>query len=52
VTAEQYGVAMPKRSPLLDPVNTALTSLLDDGSVDALARQWLTFDPARARVLR
>jgi len=33
-------------------VNTALKSLLADGSVDALARQWLTFDPARARVLR
>jgi hypothetical protein len=33
-------------------VNKALTSLIDDGSLDALARQWLTFDPARARVLR
>jgi len=33
-------------------VNKALGSLLDDGSVDALARRWLTFDPAQARVLR
>ena len=51
-TGEQYGIAMPKGSALLNPVNKALTSLLDDGSVDALARQWLTFDPAKARVLR
>jgi polar amino acid transport system substrate-binding protein len=51
-TGEQYGIAMPKGSPLLNPANRALTSLLDDGSVDALARQWLTFDPAKARVLR
>jgi polar amino acid transport system substrate-binding protein len=50
-TGEQYGVALPKGSPLLAPVNRALKSLLADGSVDALARQWLTFDPAKARVL-
>ena len=43
---------MPKGSALLNPVNKALASLLVDGSVDALARQWLTFDPAKARVLR
>jgi ABC-type amino acid transport substrate-binding protein len=51
-TGEQYGIAMPKGSALLNPVNKALTSLLADGSVDGLARQWLTFDPAKARVLR
>jgi ABC-type amino acid transport substrate-binding protein len=50
-TGEQYGISMPKGSPLLGPVNRALTSLLSDGSVDGLARQWLTFDPAKARVL-
>ena len=43
---------MPKGSALLSPVNKALTSLLADGSVDALARQWPTFDPRKARVLR
>jgi hypothetical protein len=37
---------------LVGPPENALTSPLDDGSVDALARQWLTFDPAKARVLR
>jgi hypothetical protein len=42
---------MPKGSPLLGPVNSALTSLLSDRSIDRLARQWPTFDPAKARVL-
>ena len=51
-TGEQYGIALPKGSALLNPVNKALTSLLADASVDALARQWLTFDPSKARVLR
>jgi len=50
-TGETYGIAIPKGTPLLGPVNKALRTLLDDGSVDALARQWLTFDPAKARVL-
>ena len=48
---EQYGIAIPRNTGLVGPVNAALRSLLDDGSVEALARQWLTFDPARARVL-
>jgi ABC-type amino acid transport substrate-binding protein len=51
-TDEQYGIALPKGSALLKPVNRALRSLLDDGSVDGLARQWLTFDPSKVRVLR
>jgi polar amino acid transport system substrate-binding protein len=49
---EQYGIALPKGSALVKPVNRALRSLLDDGSVDGLARQWLTFDPSKVRVLR
>jgi polar amino acid transport system substrate-binding protein len=51
-TGEQYGIALPKGSALVKPVNRALRSLLDDGSVEGLARQWLTFDPSKARVLR
>jgi ABC-type amino acid transport substrate-binding protein len=50
-TGEQYGISLPKGSPLLASLNKALTSLLSDGSVDGLARQWLTFDPAKARAL-
>jgi ABC-type amino acid transport substrate-binding protein len=51
-TGERYGIALPRGSALVKPVNRALRSLLDDGSVDGLARQWLTFDPSKARVLR
>jgi ABC-type amino acid transport substrate-binding protein len=51
-TGEQYGLALPKGSALVKPVNRALRSLLEDGSVDGLARQWLTFDPRKVRVLR
>jgi polar amino acid transport system substrate-binding protein len=50
-TGEQYGIALPKGSMLVKPVNAAVRSLLEDGSVDRLARQWLTFDPRKARVL-
>jgi hypothetical protein len=39
-------------APTLGPVNKALKSLLVDGSVDRLARQWLTIDPSTARALR
>jgi polar amino acid transport system substrate-binding protein len=51
-TGEQYAIALPKGSALVKPVNRALRSLLEDGSVDGLARQWLTFDPSKVRVLR
>lgn len=51
-TGEQYGVAMPKGSPLVAPVNAALAALLADGTLDRLARTWLTVDPADLRVLR
>jgi ABC-type amino acid transport substrate-binding protein len=50
-TGERYGISLPKGSPLLGQVNKALASLLSDGSVDGLARQWLTYDPAKVRAL-
>jgi ABC-type amino acid transport substrate-binding protein len=34
------------------PVNKALASLRADGTVDRLARKWLTVDPTRLRELR
>lgn len=51
-TGEQYGIAMPKGSTLAAPVNAALAALLADGTVDRLARTWLTVDPSDLRVLR
>ena len=51
-TGERYGIAMPKGSTLAAPVDKALASLLADGSVDRMARKWLTVDPSKLRVLR
>jgi polar amino acid transport system substrate-binding protein len=51
-TGERYGIAIPRGSALLAPVNKALASLLADGTVDRLARKWLTVDPTRLRELR
>ena len=51
-TGEQYGIAIPKGGTLVAPVNKALASLLADGTVDRLARKWLTVDPTDLRVLR
>ncbi len=51
-TGERYGIAFPKASPLRRRVNAALRDLLEDGTVDRLARKWLTVDPTDLRVLR
>jgi glutamine transport system substrate-binding protein len=51
-TRESYGIAFPKGGTLVGPVDRALDSLLADGSVDRLAKKWLTVDPAKLRVLR
>jgi ABC-type amino acid transport substrate-binding protein len=51
-TGEHYGIAIPKGGTLLKPVDTAVTSLLADGTIDRLARTWLTVDPTDLRVLR
>ena len=51
-TGEQYGIAIPRGGTLVAPVNKALASLLADGTVDRLARKWLTVDPTDLRVLR
>ena len=51
-TGEQYGIAIPKGGTLVAPVNKALASLLADGTVDRLARKWLTVDPTDLRELR
>jgi len=51
-TGEQYGLALPKGSTLLAPVNRALAALVADGTVARLAKKWLTVDPAALRPLR
>jgi ABC-type amino acid transport substrate-binding protein len=41
-TGEQYGVALPKGSPLLKAVDNALGSLIADGTVQRLQKKWLS----------
>ena len=40
-TAEQYGIAFPKDSPLVDPVNRALAEIKDDGTYEKLYKKWI-----------
>jgi ABC-type amino acid transport substrate-binding protein len=51
-TNERYGVVIADGSPLTPAVNRALAALLRDGTVDRLAREWLSVDVAGLRVLR
>ena len=50
-TGEQYGIALPKGSTLLQPVDAALGRLIADGTVGRLQRKWLTADLSKLPVL-
>jgi polar amino acid transport system substrate-binding protein len=51
-TRENYGIALPKGSPLLGPVNRALGTLIADGTVERLQRKWITVHLEDLPVLR
>jgi polar amino acid transport system substrate-binding protein len=51
-TGEQYGIALPKGSPLLGAVNKALGSLTADGTVQRLQKKWLSTNLSALPVLR
>lgn len=40
-TGDQYGIMMPKDSPLLEEVNQAISELKEDGTLAALHEKWL-----------
>lgn len=44
-TGEQYGIAFPKDSPLVDPVNEALAEIKDDGTYEKLYKKWIGMPP-------
>ncbi|HEX7170544.1 MAG TPA: transporter substrate-binding domain-containing protein, partial [Rubrobacter sp.] len=44
-TGEQYGIAFPKDSPLIDPVNQALAEIKDDGTYETLSKKWIGMPP-------
>jgi polar amino acid transport system substrate-binding protein len=41
---EYYGVALPEGSPLVEPVNAAILSIIDDGTSEDLERRWFGDD--------
>jgi len=45
LTADFYGIALPKGSPLVAEINQALGSMLADGSYDTLYRRWFNQAP-------
>jgi polar amino acid transport system substrate-binding protein len=51
-TGEEYGIALPKGSALLGPVNRALGALIADGTVERLQRKWITVHLEDLPVLR
>ncbi|MBV8565495.1 MAG: amino acid ABC transporter substrate-binding protein [Methylobacteriaceae bacterium] len=44
-TGEEYGIMMPKGSPLLGKVNDAITVLKKEGFIASLYKKWLGVDP-------
>jgi len=51
-TGEEYGIAMPRGSALLGPVNKALAALSADGTIERLQRKWITVHLEDLPVLR
>ncbi|MGF1570344.1 MAG: ABC transporter permease subunit [Nodosilinea sp.] len=45
VTEEYYGIALPKNSEELEPMNTALATLLQDGTYAEIYQRWFSADP-------
>ena len=40
-TEEQYGIAFPPESPLIDPVNEALAEIKEDGTYEEIYEKWI-----------
>lgn len=44
-TGEQYGIAFPKGSDLVEPVNEALTEIKEDGTYEKIYKKWIGTEP-------
>jgi ABC-type amino acid transport substrate-binding protein len=44
-TGEQYGIAFPKDSVLVEPVNQALAEIKQDGTYEKLYKKWIGIPP-------
>jgi ABC-type amino acid transport substrate-binding protein len=40
-TGSQYGIAFPKESPLVEPVNEALAEIKEDGTYEEIYEKWI-----------
>lgn len=45
-TGDRYGMMMPKGSPLLEPVNAAITAMKEDGTMATIYERWFGQPPA------
>ncbi len=44
-TGSQYGIAFPKDSPLIEPVNEALAEIKEDGTYEEIYEKWIGRPP-------
>ncbi|MDP9439303.1 MAG: basic amino acid ABC transporter substrate-binding protein [Actinomycetota bacterium] len=44
-TGSQYGIAFPKESPLIEPVNQALAEIKEDGTYEKIYKEWIGRPP-------
>ena len=44
-TGEQYGIALPKESPLAEPFNEALAGIKEDGTYEEIYEEWIGRPP-------
>jgi polar amino acid transport system substrate-binding protein len=50
-TKEGYGAVFQKNSPLIPDVSNAIKTLLQNGTISKLTKQWFGYDPAKVPVL-
>ncbi len=47
VTEEYYGIALPKNSPNLNAINTALAKVISDGTYAQIYKKWFDSEPLK-----
>ncbi|WP_211176084.1 basic amino acid ABC transporter substrate-binding protein [Brasilonema sp. UFV-L1] len=47
VTEEYYGIALPKNSPNLNAINTALAKIISDGTYAQIYKKWFNAEPPK-----
>lgn len=47
ITEEYYGIALPKNSPNLNTINTALAKIISDGTYAQIYKKWFNAEPPK-----